>query len=475
MSSSHAENIQKIIGENGLLSRCLKGFEPRIQQQKMMQDILEAYDHNSIALIEAGTGTGKSLAYLIPALLWAVNKKERTVISTHTITLQEQLIEKDIPLVRKALNLDVQAVLVKGMRNYICLRKLEEARFDMLCAPEEEAVQYRKLEAWAQTTRDGSRSSLSFVPSGHLWEQVCAENDTCNNSECPYYQNCHFFKARRQANDAQVLVVNHHLLFADLVFRADSDNYKDPAVLPPYTKIVIDEAHHIEDIATEYFASRVHRLEILRTLSRLAAEKGTKSHGKLFALKEKIYEIYTGKTLPTELSPLMARLNIDLPGIRRDLLQQVADAFDAFGNFVQSIQTSNNGMQEEQNKLRLLPHHRTHPIWPKEITPLTEELGKTIKRYLASLEALEKDIKSFDDPRLIEATKGIRFEISALGARLLSANEVLENFVSKENPPSKVRWIEIQQLKALVNIHLVDAQLDISRSLVDFLSANMTP
>src|SRR5688572_730491 len=137
-NSLDVELVLSTLDPYGPLSQSLKGFEPRDQQRSMMRNVLDAYNRNAIALIEAGTGTGKSIAYLIPAMLWAVHNQERTVISTNTITLQEQLVIKDIPLLAKALNLDIQAVLVKGMGNYVCLRKLDDARHEAYSLTSEE-------------------------------------------------------------------------------------------------------------------------------------------------------------------------------------------------------------------------------------------------------------------------------------------------------------------------------------------------
>jgi len=265
------EKILQIIQPNGLLSRTLKGFEPRLQQQRMMANVIEAYNHNQITLIEAGTGTGKSLAYLIPALLWASIYKERTVISTNTITLQEQLIHKDIPHLLKTLNIDLKAVLVKGMSNYLCLRKLEDAHSELHLFPGQDKEEIDKIGGWCRNTIEGSRSELPFVPSPSAWERVAADSEACLKNDCPHFNQCYFFKARNQAQDAQILVANHHLLFSDLARRADLNNYHETAVLPPYKRIILDEAHHIEDIATEFFASRLSRVDLLRTLGKLSA------------------------------------------------------------------------------------------------------------------------------------------------------------------------------------------------------------
>jgi ATP-dependent DNA helicase DinG len=472
-SGLDVDKVLKILQKDGLLSLALKGFEPRLAQQQMMANILDAYNNQAIALIEAGTGTGKSIAYLIPALLWASQKKERTVISTNTITLQEQLVNKDIPMLTKALNIETKAVLVKGMSNYVCLRKLEETKQELRLFPAEELEEIEKLDAWAHTSVDGTRSDLSFVPTPGAWDRISAENDTCNRQECPHFQECHFFKARRQANDAQILVVNHHLLFADLALRAETQNYKNPAVLPLYSRIVLDEAHNIEDIATDYFASRISRMDILRTSARLASDKNSKSQGKLLFLKEKLQEQYRNHS-SRDSSSLMSKFNIELPGLRRDLLQQTSDAFQTFANFIKLLQPSdkNQSLSDDaqgDSKLRLLPFHKTHPMWSQEIIPRTQQLINALVQYVAALNSIEANFKSMNNERLLEQTKGTRFEITALASRLVESSEILKNFIADNCPATSVRWIEVQMMRTMSNIHLVDAELNIAKRLVNFL------
>ncbi|MFI5342755.1 MAG: ATP-dependent DNA helicase, partial [Chlamydiales bacterium] len=279
------ERILKIAEEGGILSRLIKGFEPRLQQRTMMANVIEAYNQNRITLIEAGTGTGKSLAYLIPALIWAAQYKERTVISTNTINLQEQLVNKDIPQLMHALNLNLKAVLIKGMNNYVCLRKLEDAQLELQFYPSNDSREIASIAGWSRTTTDGSKTELPFLPSPSVWEQVGAESEACSYNQCPYYQQCFFFKARRQAQDAQILVANHHLLLTDLVVRADLNKYDDPCLMPAYKRIILDEAHHLEELATEHFASKMHRIELNRILGRLASDKSGAQQGKLPILK----------------------------------------------------------------------------------------------------------------------------------------------------------------------------------------------
>ena len=355
------QKILKLIQTDGLLCRALKGFEPRQQQQNMMANVIDAYNHDRIALIEAGTGTGKSLAYLIPALIWAVKCNERTVISTNTITLQEQLIDKDIPRLLETLNLKIKVVLMKGMNNYLCLRKLEDAHMELHLFPSEENKEIEKIEAWRQTATEGSRNEMPFVPSTSAWDRVGAESEACLHNECPYYQQCYFYKARRQAQDAQLLVVNHHLLFTDLMRRADQDNYSETAILPVYKRIILDEAHHIEDIATEYFASRLNRLDLMRVLARLAADKHSPAQGKLPLLKEKIHSIFrTG--IPHDIAKIISLLTIDLPALRHSLNDRIHQAFDVFAKFIDNVKQPFNTIQEDissPSEQKATPFRRT--------------------------------------------------------------------------------------------------------------------
>lgn len=474
-----------LIQNGGVLSRFLKDFEPREQQQAMMSNVIAAYNSRHVALIEAGTGTGKSMAYLIPAILWAANHQERTVISTNTIALQEQLLHKDIPLLLKALNIDVKAVLVKGMGNYLCLRKLEDSLQELRLMTAEESEELEKIEMWSHSTQDGSRSDLRFVPSFNTWEKVCAESDMCGRQDCPYFQECHFFKARRKAEDANLLIVNHHLLFSDISKRSEdaelpSKNKESAGILPSYSRLIIDEAHHIEDVATEHFATSVSYLELMRTLSRLnsdkpksATVKEESSHGMLPLLKEKLHSTYR-RDAPRELASIHNCLTIDLAAFRHDLLLHASETFQVFANFIQQLrqpaEQTSDAVQGE-SKLRILPMHKTHPKWSEDIIPHTKRLLDALQKYFNTLESLEFNLKGLKDPKLDEQTKGVRSDISSFAMRLREMHDILQSFIDEKTSLLKVRWIEAKALRALdlVNIQLVSADLDISKLLSEFL------
>lgn len=462
----HIDKVLQIIQANGQLSRTLKGFEARLPQQEMMRNVIEAFNNRSIAIIEAGTGTGKSIAYLLPAILWAVEHGERTVISTNTIALQEQLINKDIPHLTNALQIKLKAVLVKGMSNYLCLRKLAETREQLRLFPSPEADEIEKIELWKDKTSDGSRSGLPFVPSAESWEHVCAENDTCTKKECPFFENCYFFKARRNANDASILVVNHHQLFSDLALRAEDGNYNNPSILPVYNRVILDEAHHIEDVATDHFASKISRLSILRTLLRLSADK----QGKIAALKRKVEE-HQGKAPSKEWNAIHTRLNIDITGQREQIIITLTTVSEAYLYFIDTVMNviKNEEASTDENKLRIVNSHRSHPFWTKEIVPHTMRLIESIDRYAASLTNLEKDLTFISNEQFQEQTKGIRFEINALSSRLSQSSVILKNFITSDPPPTSVRWIEAQFLRSMKNILLIDADLDVAKRLVTYL------
>lgn len=466
-----ATKVLQLISAEGILTRVLKGFEPRKPQQSMMCNVIESYNENGIALIEAGTGTGKSLAYLLPAIFWALENHQRTLISTHTIALQEQLIYKDIPLLTKALNLDIKAVLVKGMSNYLCLRKFYETEQEKLLMSPEERLEFGQIEAWAETATEGSKTALPMMPSPALWERVHAESDTCTHMKCPLYKRCFFFKARAQAEEAQILVANHHLLFADLSVRAETDNYKGQAILPSYARVVIDEAHHIEDIATEFFGAKISKLAILRLLGRIASENQNKAQGKLVQLKEKLQQTFS-KSTDSAVSSLLSRLNLDFAGLRRDLQHCTADTFQAMHDFVERLAfaafTQEELMQDE-SKLRLLRSHHELPQWQTLVMPKAQLLITSILRYVQALQSMESDLTLLQHDAFQDQTKSLRQDIVAFTNRLDEQATLLQKLIIQPPQDEKVRWIELKNSKLVSNVTIQDADLDVSKSMVEFL------
>jgi ATP-dependent DNA helicase DinG len=266
--------VLDLLGPRGAVGAAVLDYEHRPQQLSMLRAVSEAFNDEEVLSVEAGTGTGKSLAYLVPAILWARANAQRVVVSTHTINLQEQLIGKDLPLLVERAGLGCRTALVKGRGNYLCRRKAAQAEAQGAQLIEDELLsELRHILEWAKQTADGSLADLPVPPRREVWEQVVSENDNCLRARCPYYSTCFFYEARRAAAAADVLVVNHHLLLADLALRSEVGNYTQNAVLPPSARVVIDEAHHLEDVATAHFGTQVSLAVIERALGRLQARR----------------------------------------------------------------------------------------------------------------------------------------------------------------------------------------------------------
>ena len=261
--------LRSLFSPEGELAAQFSDWEHRPGQLVMAQQVLQCYLQGGTTLIEAGTGTGKSLAYLIPALLWSQLSGEKVIISTNTSTLQEQLLHNDIPLARRALNWDFPACLVKGWSNYVCLLKLRQTGTELDLFQREQITQLDRILTWAEVTEDGTLADLDFAPDEDIWESVCAESDLCTRGQCPYYSRCFYFAARRKIRDATVLLVNHHLLFADLAVRRVLGFDTDRAILPRYYHVIFDEAHHLEDVATNYLGVEQSSLGLTRMLRRI--------------------------------------------------------------------------------------------------------------------------------------------------------------------------------------------------------------
>jgi ATP-dependent DNA helicase DinG len=267
----------------GPLSQQSEAYEERPVQIELLRKIAESFNKNALGVFEAGTGVGKSYAYLIPAMLWAVENKERVIISTGTINLQQQLCGKDIPAAEKIIGRKIKAVLVKGRQNYICRRRLQDAGTERELFGEETEI-FDAITAWAESSTTGSRSDLSFMPPESVWSRIKSESDACMGARCPFHSQCFVMKVRKEAADAQLIVVNHHLLFADIESRMNGVGYDDQAVLPPYRRIVFDEAHGIESAATSFFSESVNRFVLLKQVNLLYRRRKNSEAGYITTL-----------------------------------------------------------------------------------------------------------------------------------------------------------------------------------------------
>ena len=268
LGTEFVDRVRTIFSENGILSKA-KNFEFRPQQQAMAVAVAEALEEERHLVVEAGTGVGKSLAYLVPAVLFALEQKRKAIISTHTINLQEQLLDKDIPILQKVLPLEFDAVLMKGRQNYLCPHRLQRAlqqANDLFTGPEQAELQ--QLAEWAGTTRNGSLSDLPFEPEPKVWAQVCSEAHICTQKNCGPRGNCFYQQARKRLLSADVIVLNHTLLFM-LLGGVEEQEERDGGYLFPNDFIIFDEAHTVEQTASRQIGIGVSQYGLRSTIQRL--------------------------------------------------------------------------------------------------------------------------------------------------------------------------------------------------------------
>ena len=250
--------VDGIFDSGGPLARTLAAFEPRDGQRRMAAAVADTLDDGGVLLVEAGTGTGKTLAYLVPAIL----SGQRVVVSTGTKNLQEQIFTKDLPLLAHVLPVSFTATCMKGRANYLCLQRYEAFKEAPALRNDVDRMHFALVEAWAEVTGTGDRSEIDEVPDDlSFWPQIAATSETCAGATCPRYTDCYVTRMRQQAAEADVVIVNHHLLCADAAIR----HHAFGEVIPDSPALVIDEAHQLEDVATQHFGVAVsnYRVEAL--------------------------------------------------------------------------------------------------------------------------------------------------------------------------------------------------------------------
>src|SRR4051812_41007346 len=313
----------------------------------MATAVEEAITQGHHLLVEAGTGVGKSFAYLLPAIDFAVRNKKRVVISTHTISLQEQLIDKDIPLLQSVYPNEFSAVLVKGRSNYLCQRRLEQTRGrqNFLFDHDQQLESLWAIEDWATRTSDGSLADLPAIPNRDVWDKVCAEHGNCLGKKCPYYDKCFWQQAKRRMQSGNILIVNHALFFSDLALRMAGVQY-----LPKYDLLILDEAHTVEDVAGDHFGLKV-------------------SEGGLRYQLRHLYDVKKGKGL---LSTHGSMAN--------DAIRDVVELGERMDGFFDRC------IDWQQNHGR--GNGRIHePDWVQnDLSPKLRDLSKHVKEMLAKLE-----------------------------------------------------------------------------------------
>ena len=435
------EAISHDLGPDGVIASSLPRYEDRPSQREMAAEVARLYNDGGVGLLEAGTGVGKSLGYLIPALRWAAANGERTVVSTNTINLQEQLVGKDLPFLAGALSDQrVRFALLKGWRNFVCLYRLEQARAsgNALFEPEL-GRELDMLEAWSKRTADGSLSDLPTPPRPEVWDEVAAEPDLCLRLKCPHIDRCFVFAARRAAADADVIVVNHHLLLSDVAVRRAAQNWEDAAVLPAYRRLVIDEGHHLEDAAAAHLGSVATRRGLQRLLNRF----DRRGKGLLNALTMKL-AASSDLLSAASLQLVQARLTPSVQAAR-DKGGVLFDLLDAFL------------LEAGQPVVRLTDDFASHPIWKAglELT-LADTLGE-IAMLREGLGVVRERLES--NGKLDDSTTPLLNEMRAVGRRLQDLADALSNGLRPPPGEPSVRWVEVKGKERVVSVASVPLDL----------------
>lgn len=393
----------------GAIAKRLSKYESRLSQLDLMRLIIKGFNTDSIVCAEAGTGVGKSFAYLLPAMAYAIFNKERVLISTATITLQQQLYEKDIPLVSGILKKPVKAVLIKGRSNYLCLRRLQDALHEGDLDLEQHTEQLEAIVRWSETTSSGSRADLPFLPDENLWSRICSEPDLCSAMHCPDRERCFVQALKREAADAQILVVNHHLLFADLAARKDGAGYEQTVVLPPYQRIILDEAHTIEHSATSFFSETFSRMSLMRLLGRLYRKKRMQFYGLAVRFASLINSEHFLETMDQAVQTL------------RDSMEQ--------------LDSSALALLGEEGVLRLKSEKKG--LLNAQLLPAMRDLRQSISKLSGIIHsAIENTSEDLQDELLI-------WELKAIIRRIEQIGSICGSFIEFDEKPDSVFYIEL--------------------------------
>ena len=385
LGNDFVEGVRKVFSEDGLLSKA-KNFEYRREQQEMATAVARALEEERHLVIEAGTGVGKSIGYLVPAVLFAIEQSKKAIISTYTISLQEQLLNKDIPIVKKILPIEFEAALMKGRQNYLCPRRLERAlqQANELFTTSEKA-ELERIADWARTTKDGSLSDLSIEPDVKVWAQICSEAHICTAKTCGLLANCFFQQARKKLLAADVIVLNHTLLFM-LLGGLEEQLERESGYLFPNDFIIFDEAHSVEQVASRQIGIAVSQYGLRSTVQRL-------------------YNARTRKGLFT--------VTRDAAGVT--LAAELVDDLDKFFQAVEERCDFRKGREVRVREPDLVPD--------------------TISARLIALQARIVEVVKRNDDEFLKA------ELSELGRRVRDARLGIVTFL-EQSEDGHVYWIE---------------------------------
>lgn len=427
-------DLYGIFDAGGLLNNTLGSYEFREDQISMSSEVLNCFEEHGTLAIEAGTGTGKSFAYLVPAMLKAFeDSEERTVIATSTKTLQLQLKDKDIPALFKAFGKKCNVALAVGRNEYLCLRRLSEEMQAVPLIASDGNSDYAQLSEFAANTRTGLRSEYKGRHDDYIWSRVCSESDLCHNSHCPFFRDCFYFKAKKLLSEAQIIICNHHLLFLDSSSRMQNDiEYSQDCILPPFNYLVIDEAHNIERHATDLFTMEFSSVKLRRQLDFIYNSRWHKGMG--VRLLDQLAPYCADKTLYESLVN-----DIVLAANQAETLNSAALSFMTYNRLSSVLLTRENAV---------------HVI--KELKDGAVQLYDTCRRLVHNITQFASQLQ------LSEEDEYRRQDITAHGNRLASEADILATFINYEHWNDDIHYMETYKVRDVKTVSFNIAPLDVA-------------
>ncbi|WP_400163747.1 ATP-dependent DNA helicase DinG [Brevibacillus sp. TJ4] len=439
---SFADTLEHVIGEQGSMTEHVPGYQRRDAQEAMMHAVFSAMQDGTHLLVEAGTGTGKSLGYLLPGIIWAKQNGQPLVVSTNTIQLQEQLFQKEIAVLQQSLPFSFTASTLKGRGNYLCLRKFEQALEERVEGSSQEIRLVKgQMLVWLTQTETGDVEEISLPASGQLfWQQVKSDTRSCLNRACPWFSRCYYFQAKERAREADVLIVNHALLLSDL----QADN----RILPSFETAVIDEAHQLEGAATQHLGKQFSTSQLLFLLDRLAWEKGS--------LLQRYVEEWNA------LAPESASERNELAAELEQLTQPLREKAQTWTTTLyqwaakRAEETAESGREAVRYK---------HSQFVGKGERISREAKKIVDSMAGVAAALERLFQTESEEKPTFSLRSVKTDLSGLVHDWQAAMELL-HFFFLDHDARYVHWMEVDSRAARKQVHVHAALLEISEALV---------
>ncbi|MBI3536289.1 MAG: DEAD/DEAH box helicase family protein, partial [Chloroflexi bacterium] len=432
-----ADALAEMLGPNGLFARGFPGYEHRPQQIAMMRAVATAFNHSGTLLVEAGTGTGKSVAYLLPAIYWAYQNNQRVVVSTNTINLQDQLFTKDIPDLKKILPFDFKVAILKGRSNYLCRRRLDALRRKEKLSVDEARV-LAKVLAWLPSTTTGDNAELTLIHSENaVWASLASDADYCTPERCAHRDDqCFFYRAREKAERAHLLIINHALLLTNMAL--------ENQVLPDYQYLIVDEAHHLEAAATDALAFQASKTSLDALLLGLANQRG----GLLGNLAGSLYNAAIPKPVKNEIQNLISDGAQDIDRAQRG----VYDFFNALEQFLEHQELAPGESDNQYDRqIRITPARRAQPAW-SDVEIAWDDFGARLAKARDGLEKIYgvwSDLEADDAP----SQPDLEQELAAAMHRVADTRMQLEALVTKPQAGG-IYWAQINARKGDTALHV---------------------